>query len=68
MTLYPDTSALVKLYVEEEGSDEVKKACEQAQVVVTCRLAYAEARVRLCPCVAGRAHRHTGLPPGIEGP
>ena len=44
MILYLDTSALVKLYVEEEGSDEVKKACEQAQVVVTSRLAYAEAR------------------------
>lgn len=47
MILYLDTSALVKLYVEEEGSDAVRRMEEQAWVVATSRLAYAEARAAL---------------------
>ena len=41
---YLDTSALVKLYVEEEGSDLVRKALAEATVVATSQVAYAEAR------------------------
>lgn len=44
MILYLDTSAVVKLYVEEEGSDKVKAAWEQARVVATSRIGYVEAR------------------------
>lgn len=44
MILYLDTSALVKLYVEEEGSETVRNACAQAQIIPTSRLAYVEAR------------------------
>jgi len=36
MILYLDTSALVKLYVEEIGSNEVKKLVKAAQIVSTC--------------------------------
>ncbi len=43
MILYLDTSALVKLYVKESGSQEVKKAVEEAQIVSTSRVAYVEA-------------------------
>lgn len=44
MILYFDTSAMVKLYVEEEGSDKVKAVSVQAQVVATSLIGYAEAR------------------------
>lgn len=43
MILYLDTSSLVKLYVEETGSKEVKKLVEAAQIVSTSRIAYVEA-------------------------
>ena len=44
MILYLDTSALVKLYIEEAGSQEVKRAVEEARIVSTSRVAYVEAR------------------------
>jgi predicted nucleic acid-binding protein len=44
LRLYLDTSALVKLYVEEEGSALVREAVEQAGTVATSAVAYAEAR------------------------
>ena len=44
MSLYLDTSALVKFYVEEEGSPLVRMAVEQAEVVGTSAIAYVEAR------------------------
>ncbi len=43
MILYLDTSALVKLYVEEPGSVEIADWVSEAPVVATCRVAYAEA-------------------------
>jgi uncharacterized protein with PIN domain len=42
MILYLDTSALVKLYVEEPGSRAVRALLERAQVVSTSRVAYVE--------------------------
>jgi predicted nucleic acid-binding protein len=44
LRLYLDTSALVKLYVEEEGSPLVRKAVDEAETVATSILAYVEAR------------------------
>lgn len=44
MILYLDTSALVKLYVEEMGSQEVERAVEKSRIVSTSRVAYVEAR------------------------
>ena len=44
MILYLDTSAMVKLYVEEAGSDTVRAAWEQADVVAISLIGYAEAR------------------------
>lgn len=43
MIVYLDTSALVKLYVEEEGSPEARAAVEAADAVATPRVAFAEA-------------------------
>ena len=44
MILYLDTSALVKLYVQEAGRDSVRHAVAAATVVATSRVAYPEAR------------------------
>lgn len=45
--LYLDTSALIKLYLEEAGADRVEAAVEGAQVIATSVVAYAEARAAL---------------------
>jgi predicted nucleic acid-binding protein len=47
MILYLDTNALIKLYVEEEGADTVRRMREGTRVVATSRLACAEARAAL---------------------
>ncbi len=55
MILYLDTSSLVKLYVEEEGSNAVRGLVENAAVVTTNVIAYPEARSALA-----RLHREAG--------
>ncbi len=47
MTLYLDTSSLVKLYVAEADSDVVRKLVDDATVVATSVVAYAETRAAL---------------------
>ena len=47
MTLYLDTSSLVKLYVQEVGSDDVRNLVAQAAVVATSIVAYPETRAAL---------------------
>jgi predicted nucleic acid-binding protein len=47
MILYLDTSALVKLYVAEAGSSDVRKRLKAAERVATSRVAYPEARSAL---------------------
>lgn len=44
MILYLDTSALVKLYVRETGSEEVKKRARASAALATSVVAYAETR------------------------
>ena len=59
MKLYLDTSALVKLYVEEEGSATVREAVARAETVATTVIAYVEA----CAAFA-RRRREGGLSRG----
>jgi predicted nucleic acid-binding protein len=47
VTLYLDTSSLVKLYVTEPGSDTVRQLVGEANVVATSVVAYAETRAAL---------------------
>jgi predicted nucleic acid-binding protein len=47
VTLYLDTSSLVKLYVTEAGSDVVRQLVGDANVVATSVVAYAETRAGL---------------------
>ncbi len=66
MILYLDTSALVKLYVEEVFSDQVIKQVGQAEISATSRIAYVEAlSERLTPftwlprCCCGEKSKKT---------
>ena len=56
MTLYLDTSSLVKLYVIEDGSDVVRQLVGHATVEATSSVAYAETRAALA-----RLRREGGL-------
>jgi len=56
LILYLDTSALVKVYVEEVGSAHVRKNTDEAASIATSRIAYAEARAALA-----RKFRERGL-------
>jgi predicted nucleic acid-binding protein len=47
VTLYLDTSSLVKLYVEEVASDDVRSLVTRATVVATSIVAYPETRAAL---------------------
>ncbi|MEK7870800.1 MAG: type II toxin-antitoxin system VapC family toxin, partial [Nitrospirota bacterium] len=42
LILYLDTSSIVKLYIEEAGSDAVRRWAGEAEVLATCRIAYPE--------------------------
>jgi len=53
---YLDTSALVKLYIFEEGTPQVKELVDNSFIVATCKIAYAEARAALA-----RGHRENAL-------
>ncbi len=58
MTLYLDTSALVKLYVTEDGSAWVQAWAAAATAIFTVRISYAEARAAMA-----QARRLGGLKP-----
>ncbi|WP_241986763.1 type II toxin-antitoxin system VapC family toxin [Cryobacterium fucosi] len=55
MLVYFDSSAFVKLVVEEEGSDLAADLWDGCDAAVSSRLAYPEVRAALA--AAGRAHR-----------
>ena len=57
MTLYLDTSSLVKLYVAEAASDAVRRLVDNADIVATATIAYPEARAALA------RRRREGDPP-----
>jgi uncharacterized protein len=57
VTLYLDTSSLVKLYVAEPGSDAVRTLVHGATVVATSSIAYTETRAAFA-----RRRRERALP------
>jgi predicted nucleic acid-binding protein len=59
LTLYLDSSALAKLFLEESGRDVVSKAVEGAGIRATSRLSYVE-----CGDAFARAHREGRAPKG----
>ena len=47
MILFCDTSALIKLYIVEDGSDALKTQLSSVEAVAVCRIAWAEAHAAL---------------------
>ncbi len=60
--LYCDTSALLKLYVEEPDSGTLKSRVAEADAIAVCRIAWAEAQAAL----ARRAREEPEDRPVIE--
>ena len=58
MILYLDTSSLVKLYVDEPGSQDVARLLDKSEIAATSVLAYPEARAALA-----RRRRERSLTP-----
>jgi uncharacterized protein len=58
VTLYLDTSSLVKIYVAEPDSDAVRRLVDQAAIVATSGMAYPETRAALA-----RRRRERALSP-----
>ena len=56
MILYLDTSSLLKLYLDESGTEEVQSRLQRADVVATSVIAYPEAHAALA-----RRHREGTL-------
>jgi uncharacterized protein len=61
VTLYLDTSSLVKLYVAEADSDAVHALVDSATVVATSSIAYPETRAALARRRRGRLLRPAGF-------
>jgi predicted nucleic acid-binding protein len=58
LILYLDTSALVKLYAEEPGSEVVRRAVAGSDLIATSLISYAEARSALArKCRGGEITR-----------
>jgi predicted nucleic acid-binding protein len=57
LILYLDTSALLKLYFEEDGSDTVSEQVAHADVVATSWVAYVEARAAFARRLSPRERR-----------
>lgn len=62
MILFCDTSALLKLYIVEAGSEALKARVVEAEAVAVCRIAWAEAHAAL----SRRAREVPGDAPVIE--
>ena len=56
MILFCDTSALIKLYIVEDGSDALKTQLSSVEAVAVCRIAWAEAHAA-CPGVREKCQR-----------
>jgi predicted nucleic acid-binding protein len=60
-TLYLDTSSLVKLYVSEDGTDDVRSVVAEASILATSVVAYPEARAAFARRNRERALSHADL-------
>lgn len=61
MNSYFETSAIVKLVIAEEGSEEAGAMWDASDVAITSRLAYAEARAALAAARRSRRLSSDGL-------
>ena len=61
MILYLDSSAIVKVYVEEAASDRVRELVFEAEALLTARITYAEVRAAFARCRRERLLSTSGL-------
>lgn len=54
MTTYADSSALVKLFIAEEGSAEIQALVRSEDIIGTAAIAYPELRAALASAIRGR--------------
>lgn len=66
MIAYLDTSAFIKLVIDEPYSSEVLNIWSRARLVVSSRLLYPEARAVLAAAARGGRLRPKGLPPARD--
>ncbi|MCX8018677.1 MAG: type II toxin-antitoxin system VapC family toxin, partial [Rhodocyclaceae bacterium] len=62
MILYCDTSALVKLYIAEDGSAALRALADEARHIAVCRIAWAE----MMAALARRAREAPGDAAAID--
>ncbi len=62
MILFCDTSALVKLYIREDSSDQMQALARSASAIAVCRIAWAE----IMAALARRARENPGDTKAIE--
>ncbi len=61
MIVYFDTSAIIKLLIEEQGSDRAAEIWRRADLAVSSQLLYVEARAALAAAHRGGRLDHPGL-------
>lgn len=69
MILYLDTSALLKLYIDEQGSQDVRSLIGPAKAVFTHIIAYAELRAALAKAMRMKrisSGQHTALVADVD--
>ncbi|MCF8150874.1 MAG: type II toxin-antitoxin system VapC family toxin [Burkholderiaceae bacterium] len=62
MILFCDTSALVKLYIKEDASEEMQALARSSSAIAVCRIAWAE----IMAALARRARENTSDTEAIE--
>ena len=61
MILFCDTSALLKLFVDEIGSDSMAKARSDSEAIAVCRITWAESMAALAQRSRVKGANQTGL-------
>lgn len=63
MIVYLDTSAFLKLYLDEDGGDQTREAIDKAGVICTHLITYVEMRAALARAPQDAAHHRRGTDP-----
>lgn len=70
MIVYLDTSALVKVFVDEAGRQTVRRALEECSAVATAMVSYAEARATFARLLREQSltpAEHAGIVEALDG-
>jgi PIN domain nuclease of toxin-antitoxin system len=59
--LFCDTSALLKLFIDEQGSESMIGARSSSEGIAVCRISWAESMAALAQCTRFKGARQSGL-------